>query len=204
MVMTNTNQVRLAGTAYIIGSVLWLAVLGAQTAIWGFEPPARSAAFYAFEAALVVTQALLLYGFFGVLWSGGIGQGLFGKLAFGLGVLGHLIFVAGEILSLAAGTVSDLIALGALVSALGLVLTGLAVLMAKRWAGWTRWAPLLAGLFPFLLMFPFLFISDEPNGYAVAGWGLARLALGLAIRAQESVSPAAAASRGTSLPPAKV
>jgi hypothetical protein len=33
-------------------------------------------------------------------------------------------------------------------------------------------------------MFPFIIIADAPNGYAIAGWGLVRLALGLAIRAQ--------------------
>ena len=198
--MTSTHRVRLAGTAYAVGSVLWLVLLGSQTAIWGFEPPAGSVAFYAFEAAFVITQLLLLYGFFGVLWSDGIGRRMFGKIAFGIGVLGHLVFVAGEVHSLAIGTLSDLVPMGALVSAIGIVLTGITVLMAKRWQGWTRWMPLLAGLYPWLLMFPLIFISTEPNGYTIAGWGLARLALGLAIRAQAHDVPAATLRASTKLP----
>ena len=203
--MTSTNRVRNAGFAYMVGSGLWLLVIGAQTAIWGIEPPARSAAFYAIEAAYVVMMLLLLYGFFGVLWSGGLGSSVFGKIAFGIGVLGHLIFVVAEIHSLAIGTLSDFIALGALVSALGILLTGITVVAAKRWQGWARWMPLLAGLYPWLFMFPFYFFSsNDPNGFLVAGWGLARLALGLAIRSQENVYPAAEASTSVRLPQAKV
>ena len=93
-----------------------------------------------------------------------------GTIAFSLGVLGHLLFVAGEIHSLFIQANSDLVILGALVSAFGILLTGIAVLMAKQWSGWTRWMPLLTGL--------------DPSTYAIAGWGLIRLALGLAIRTQ--------------------
>lgn len=168
--------------------------------MWGFEPPPGSTAFYAIEVCLIITQLLLLYGFFGVLWSDGVGRSTFGKIAFGIGVLGHLLFVAAETHSLISGTTSELLALGALVSAIGLVLTGIAVLVAKRWQGWTRWMPLLTGLYPWLAMFPFLFVSNEPNGYAIAGWGLVRLALGLAIRSQADTLPAATASTSVSLP----
>ncbi len=193
--MTNLPRVHLAGTAYVVGSVLWLLLIGAQTALWGFEPPAGSFAFYAIELCLIITQLLLLFGFFGVLWSDGVGRSTFGKIAFGIGLLGHLIFVAAEAHSFIVGATSDLLALGALVSAIGLLLTGIAVLRAKRWQGWTRWMPLLTGLYPWLAMFPFIFIADEPNGYAIAGWGLMRLALGLAIRLnRQSTQPSLAQS----------
>ena len=142
---------------------------------------------------------LLLVGFFGVLWSGGVGRGGFGTIAFGLGVLGHLVFVAGEVHSLLSRTTSDLVALGALVSAVGMLLTGIAVLTAQQWQGWTRWMPLLAGLYPWLLMFPFIFLSGEPNSYAIAGWGLARLAVGFAIRTQANTMPVTAASTPTAV-----
>jgi hypothetical protein len=42
----------------------------------------------------------------------------------------------------------------------------------------------VAGLYFWVVMFPFLVFSGGPNGFAIAGWGLARLALGLAMRAQ--------------------
>ncbi|RMF02853.1 MAG: hypothetical protein D6768_07260 [Chloroflexi bacterium] len=113
-----------------------------------------------------------------------MGRGLFGKIAFGLGALGHLLFVLLEVHSLIIGELSPAFPLAPLVSAVGILLTGIAVLTAKQWPGWTRWAPLATGLYPWMFMFPFLFISGEPSNYAIGLWGLVRLVLGLAIRAQ--------------------
>ena len=134
----------------------------------------------------------MLCGFFGLHWGDGVGRGRFGAIAFAIGVLGHLIFVAAEIHSLSQRATSDLLPLGAIVSAVGLLLTGVAVLRAKQWQGWTRWAPFLTGLYPWLLMFPFIAIADEPNLYAIGGWGLLRLVLGLAIRQQSAAATATA------------
>src|SRR5215213_6988396 len=190
--MNTSQRVRLAGTAYAVGGLLWFMVMTGLTMVFGGDPPPGSAAFLASETIYSIVQALLLFGFFGIYWGGGVGQGVFGKIAFGLGALGHLVFLAGEIHSLVAGTLSDLVPLGALVSAIGILVTGIAVVAAKQWRGWARWIPLLTGLYPWLVMFPLLFISGEPNSYTIAGWGLLRLALGLAIRAQADAVPDAA------------
>ncbi len=47
--------------------------------------------------------------------------------------------------------------------------------------GWRRYTPHVAGLYPFLAMFPFVFISGEPSMLAVTAWGLPWLLLGYAI-----------------------
>jgi hypothetical protein len=199
--MTNAQRVRLTGIAYTVGSVLWALGGAVGLAIWGDEPPTGSAAFYVIEAVLVLIQLLLLVGFFGVLWSDGVGRSLFGRIAFGIGATGHLLFLAGEAHSLVLGTLSeDLIALGALVSAIGMLLTGIAVLVAKRWQGWTRWMPLVAGLYPWLLMFPFIIIAAQTSSVAIVGWGLARLALGVAIYAQATFVSAATSAPRVKLP----
>jgi len=188
--MSASQRVRSAGTAYAVGGLLWLVLATTIAVVYGGDPPAGSSAFFASQVIWIILQVLLLLGFFGIFWSGGV-RGVFGLIAFGLGVLGHLAFLASEIHSLFIGASSDLLAIGALVSAVGILLTGIAVLTAKRWHGWTRWMPLLTGLYPFLFLFPFLFIYGEPNSYLIAGWGLLRLALGLAIRAQADALPAA-------------
>ncbi len=195
--MMNAQRTRVAGIAYTVGSVMWLVGGAVAVAVWGGgDPPPGTAGFYIVEGILVLIQALLLAGFFGVRWSGGVGYGVWGTIAFGIGVLGHLLFLAGEVHSLLIGTLSDeLVALGALVSALGLLLTGIAVLAAKRWQGWTRWTPLAAGVYPWLIMFPFLIIAGGANGAAIVGWGAARLLLGVAIYAQAPGRAAAAAAR---------
>lgn len=182
--MNRSNQVGVAGTAYAVGGVLWFALAITMGILFGGDPQADSAAFVPSQVLWVVVQALLLFGFMGLLWSQGVGQGLFGKLAFALGALGHLVFLVGEIHSLTSGVISDLVPAAAMVSAIGLLLTGIAVLRAKQWQGWTRWLPLLTGLYPWVVMFPFIAITGDINIFAIGGWGLVRLALGLAMRNQ--------------------
>jgi hypothetical protein len=90
--MSTSQRVRLAGTAYAVGGLLWFMVMTGLTMVFGGDPPAGSAAFLASETIYSIVQALLLFGFFGIYWGGGVGQGVFGKIAFGLGALGHLVF----------------------------------------------------------------------------------------------------------------
>jgi hypothetical protein len=182
--MENTQRVRWAGTTYVVGGALWFLVAAAGTVLYGLDPPSGSAAFYLGEVAFALLQTLLLVGWFGILWSGALGTGWFGKVAFAIAAMGHLIFVLAEIHSLMLGELSMLLPVGALTSAIGILLTGIAVARAGVWQGWARWMPLLTGLYFWVAMFPFLVVSGGPNGFAIAGWGLARLALGLAMRGQ--------------------
>jgi hypothetical protein len=128
----------------------------------------------------IIIQLLLLIGVVELALSGAA-PGWFGGISLGLALLGRADFVAAEIHSLFIGYDSDLLALGALITAVGMTLVGIAVLRAKRWGGWERFTPLLAGVYPFVVMFPFIFITDEPSQLAIAGWGLPWLLLGYAI-----------------------
>lgn len=182
----NTQNVKRAGTFYAAGGAIWfLTIVGSQ--LMGFPwSEAHTPAFSIAEAIFIVVQSFLLIGFFGIWQSGGVSGSTFGKLAFGLAALGHLLFVVVEIHSLIIGELSPLFPLAPLSSAVGILLTGIAVLRAKQWQGWTRWMPLITGLYPFIFMFPFVAATGETLDIAIGFWGLIRLALGLAIRAQAS------------------
>ncbi|MBW7882123.1 MAG: hypothetical protein H3C34_05705 [Caldilineaceae bacterium] len=184
----NTAQprIQLAGILYAAAGMLWFLLIAGAAALGIPLDRPQTAAFYAAEALFVVIQLLLLAGFFGLWWSGGVGRRLFGRIAFGLAALPHLLFVLVEAHSLILGELSPLFPLAPLSSAVGLLRAGIAVLTTRQWQGWTRWIPLTAGLYPWLCMFPFLALTGEPNEYAIGGWGLARLALGLAIYTQAS------------------
>ena len=182
----NTQKVKQAGTLYAAGGAIWfLFIVG--SILTGFPwSEEHTTSFTVAETIFIIVQTLLLIGFFGIWWSGGVGQGTFGKIAFGLAALGHLIFVLVEIHSLILGDLSPLFPLAPVSSAGGILLTGIAVLRAKRWQGWPRWMPLITGIYPFIFMFPFVAVTGETLDIAIGFWGLVRLALGLAIRAQAS------------------
>jgi hypothetical protein len=73
---------------------------------------------------------------------------------------------------------------GALFGAAGMVATGIAVARARRWTGWRRFAPLVAGLYPFGAMFGFVAVAGEPNHLAIIGWSLPWILFGAAARAE--------------------
>ena len=176
--MKNADLVRLCGTACLIGALLWLAA-GSASLLAAFQP--GGAMFAAGESLFIVVQLLLLTGVIGLALSGAA-PGLFGGISLGVVLLGRADFVAAEVHTLVTGELSVLLPLGALITAVGMTLVGIAVLRAKRWGGWRRLAPLLAGIYPFVAMFPLIFITSEPSILAIAGWGMPWVLLGYALR----------------------
>ncbi len=64
----------------------------------------------------------------------------------------------------------------------GMVAAGIGVVRAGRWRGWRHWAPLLCGLYPFVVVFPVFAAVGEPNFLVLSGWGACWLGLALALR----------------------
>ncbi|QHT70839.1 hypothetical protein GXP67_31425 [Rhodocytophaga rosea] len=77
--------------------------------------------------------------------------------------------------------------LGALLSGLGMVVTGIQVLASKRWPGIKCILPLSVGLYPFLVMFPLLIITGHPDLVAIMGWGVPWLLLGIGMATERNV-----------------
>jgi hypothetical protein len=73
----------------------------------------------------------------------------------------------------------------------GMVAAGIGVVRAGRWRGWRRWAALVCGLYPFLVVFPVFAAVGEPNFLVLSGWGACWLGLALALapRAAPDVAP---------------
>lgn len=168
--------VRAAGVLCAVGGAGWLANALLASAI--SQP--HSVAFTITEVLWIIVQLLLLIGVVGLALSDAA-SGWFGGIALGLALLGRVDFVLAEIHSLILGDESVLLPLGALISAVGMTLVGITVLRARRWSGWQRFTPLLVGIYPFVVMFPFIFITDEPNTLAIAGWGVPWFLLGYAM-----------------------
>lgn len=190
--MNRENFVRLAGACCLLGGVLWVAVAGVS-ALLGVASAADGAAFWAVESAWLVLQVLLLVGVVGLALSGAAGRGRFAMFALGLALLGRTVFVLAEAHCLAIGSdQSPLLPLGAIVTAIGTLLAGFAVLLARRWRGWRRYVVLATGVYPFVSMFPFLVANGgEPSIVLIALWGLPWALLGYTLYT-------AAPSRGVS------
>ncbi len=171
------SKVRTAGVLCAVGGAGWLA--NGIVSLVLSQP--SGGAFVTAEVLWIIIQSLLLIGVVGLAFSGAA-PGWFGGIALGIALLGRVDFVLAEIHSLIIGDdTSFLLPLGALITAVGMTLVGIAVLRANRWGGWRRFTPLLAGVYPFVTMFPFIFITSEPSMLAITGWGLPWLLLGYAI-----------------------
>ncbi len=168
--------VRTAGVLCAAGGAGWVMVGVVSEVV--FQP--TGAGYAVSQVVWFLVQSLLLIGVLGLAFSGAV-SGWFGTVALGIALLGRVDFVAAEIHSLAIGEESILLPLGAMITAVGMTLVGIAVLRANRWTGWQRYTPLLVGLYPFVAMFPFIFITNEPSMLAIAVWGLPWLLLGYAL-----------------------
>ncbi len=168
--------VRVAGLLCAIGGVGWL--VNASVFLVMSQPD--NGEFTVSQVGWIIVQSLLLIGVVGLALSGAA-PGWSGGIALGIALLGRVDFVVAEVHSLVIGEESMLLPLGALVTAVGMTLVGVAVLRTRRWEGWQRFTPLLVGVYPFVAMFPFIFITSEPSMLAIAAWGLPWLLLGYAL-----------------------
>lgn len=168
--------VRTAGVLCAVGGAGWLAIGFVSEVI--LQPTGTGYA--ASQMVWILVQTLLLVGVIGLALSGAA-SGRFAAVALSIALLGRVDFVAAEFHSLIIGEESILLPIGAMVTAVGMTLVGIAVLRAGRWEGWRRFAPLLVGLYPFVAMFPFILITDEPSMVAISLWGLPWLLLGYAL-----------------------
>jgi hypothetical protein len=61
---------------------------------------------------------------------------------------------------------------GALLGSVGMILTGIGFVRARRWTGWHRWTPLVPGVYPFVGMFPVAIATGAPVAVSLVGWAL--------------------------------
>jgi hypothetical protein len=74
-----------------------------------------------------------------------------------------------------------LLPMGALMTGIGMTITGVEVLTSKSWIDIYRYAPLIVGLYPFLVMFPLVIVTGHPDLTAIMCWGIPWLLLSIGI-----------------------
>ncbi len=189
--MNDTQRLRIAGWCGIIGGLIWFLTSMLFDVLFPDAVPPGTPPYTILLGIIAVGLVLLLIGFFGIRWGGALG-GRFGTIVFAVAVLGYGLMAVGTVMQMAGiGPLSDppdnvslIFLLGRLIAVVFGFLTGIVVLTARRWQGWTRFAPLLLGLFPIFGELLPVFLAGGPNEILIAVWGLFGALLGLAILAQ--------------------
>lgn len=105
-------------------------------------------------------------------------------LGLALAIGARVVFLAAEVLAALSGDDENLLLpLGAVGTALGLLVLGAAVARhpAAGLRGARRFALLAAGGYPFASMFPVIAATGEPSVLAIALWGVPMMLVGLAL-----------------------
>jgi hypothetical protein len=165
--MQNTGRARKAGTIGIASTALWVLSVIMQYSLGLFEPDG-SPLWIVHQALALTALAGIVVGFLGLIWGGAV-QSRFGKTSVYLYALSWtlIIFagVAGILLQGQESPVFLLYPIGGVLGDVSALLTGIAVLVARRWSGWQRFMPLVN----FLLVFfgvnlpSFLGVTDGPG-----------------------------------------
>jgi hypothetical protein len=189
------NTIRLAGLGCLIGGLLFFSL----NLVPGLGPDGPLALLSNLLSVLLLLG--LLGGPVGLIAMGAIGEGrtkLAGRIGAGVALLGLLSYLGGVVYTtLVDPSMGLFYALGALLSGVGMLIMGVAVILARRLGGWRRLTPALVGLY-YLLMIPiqvvfFIGPTGQPSELLLGFWGLAWALLGAAIASYEA-SPALARS----------
>lgn len=171
------SPITLAAWAAIAGGVL--------TILLGF-PLAHLQASSPIPATILglnaVSHLLLIAGLAGLARSGAAGRGGLARGGLALALVGLSVLTVAEATATVTMTVaSALYGLATLLMAVGLVMTGAAVLRFGRWSGWKRFTPLACGLFIPLVLMPAFALPGFAAHYAIGLWGGGWVLFGMAL-----------------------
>lgn len=156
-------------TAALVGLVIAaVGVVYTLAAAAGFEPSWG----FALQALIHIGELAVVLALFGAI---GAQVGALGRIGFGVAALGQVSLVVAELLFPFNGPVGEQIFnFAPLLSGLGMVLAGIAVLRSGVWRGWHRVTPLLVGAWMLLVAIPLIIAFDGPPNLAptlaLAGW----------------------------------
>ena len=175
----STSLVRLSSWAVIVGAILQLVLIPLAYLEAETPPPAP------IVALNILNHVLLMAGLVGLAQSHAAGRGWVATVGLSLSQLGFAVLVIAEASWLLSASFTEaLFGLGTLVLLIGLVLTGAAVVSARRWQGWHRFTPLACGVFIAVVVLPSFALPGYASNYAIGLWGVCWLLLGLSLRAE--------------------
>jgi hypothetical protein len=132
-----------------------------------------------------LSHLLLLAGMIGLGTSGAMGRGRIARAGTWITVICWAILAVAELVDVVSTDVANaLFGVSTLGLPPGLILAGIAILRTRRWKGWHRFTPLIAGLFVVVAVFPSFALPGRDFEYVIAAWGVCFVLLGAAMRAE--------------------
>jgi hypothetical protein len=163
--------VRTTRTAALVGLVITaVGVVYTLAAATGFEPSWG----FVLQALIHIGELAVVLAVFGAV---GAQVGVLGRIGFGVAALGQVLLVVAELVFPFNGPIGEqLFNVAPLLSGLGMVLAGIAVLRSGVWRGWKRVTPLLVGAWMLVIVIPLIIVFDGPPATApvlgLAGWDI--------------------------------
>lgn len=189
------NRLQTAGLLGMGGAVLFFANLLIEYR-YGLFPPGSGTLYVTNQVMFFVAMTGLVIMLWGLRQSGAGGDGRLARFSLTLFPLGLAAIILGGISGLFTQSEdSPLIPIGALIMLVFGLLSGIAVARAARWQGWTRYAPLLQGVY-----YAILVVSNALSGFGgptllteslwMGTWLLISLALYINAAAAVAAEPA--------------
>jgi len=169
--LKSENQVRIFSIIGMAAAGVWLIALIIEYK-YGLLPPGDgSVMYYVDQSMFFLAQAGYLFMLWGLWKSNAAGTGRFGKISVGIFIFAIACLVVAQVFQwLTKNPDFFLYPLGGILQLLGGLLTGFAVITARRWAGWRRFAPLLQGLYYLALFIMIAAFNQGPSQLTEALW----------------------------------
>jgi len=168
-----SHQIRLPGVVGMVSAGIWLIALVVEYRYGFLELPEDSSLlllYYIDEIMFLLALTGYLIMLLGLWKAKAAGGGIFGRISLGIFVGGLGTLLIAQVVNLLTGTKVFLYPVGGILQLFGGLLTGIAVLTAKRWHGWQKFAPLLQGLFYLFLFFLLAVFDQEPTQLTESIW----------------------------------
>jgi len=168
--MKSQNKIHTASIIGMVSAGIWLIALTIEYKFQLFPPGDGSALYLANQVMFLVAMAGYLFMLTGLWQSKAAGESRFGKISLGL----FITAISAWLIGIAIGLIYDLgpylLPIGGILQLFGGLLTGIAVITAKKWNSWQRFAPMLQGLYYLFLFILLAAFNQEPSQLTEGIW----------------------------------
>jgi hypothetical protein len=177
------NRTQIAAVAGMFGALLFFVSLLIEYR-YDLFPPGSGSLFVINQIMFYVAMSGILVMLWGMRKARAGGNGRFARITLTIFPIGWAALILGGVISLISGNFDNLLfPIGGLMMIFGL-LTGITVAAGKQWSGWSRFAPVLQGVYFLLVMMilpPILTGSNDPTLLTESLWMVTWFLMGLAL-----------------------